>query len=391
MDSTNNQRDISIMTPEDTSELFRLSLIRRMDVEGISQADIAKARIDNEPIVSKTHISRVLGNSSDYAIGTKLQRKIATFLGESVRGMINEGYQIKYGTQPQSDYDHRDSSEEHDLSKERRTPPSNTELTQLINERFRQLTDRADDAEKEILKWTSLLESLHESYSIVGKDGTFLYQNRKSVKLFGQHVGKHIDEAYKGLDPGDNTKLKEVLVTGLEYRKQEWQQGLFLDITYLPLLDAGGNVNRVALIGRDITDREGRKVELEDHLARFTGIFGSAVMGLCLIDEHGNVLITNEAFRSLSGRDETPENIGDMIESAMSMKNATDVAPRLMTSFKERTSSEGICIRPDGVKVWQDLRPLFNGEKFIGLICRLFDYDEERGERRFFKRENKQE
>ena len=409
--------DMTKLDPKGAFDYFLAFLRHKIDL-GTKQVDIAKSEY---VAVRPEYISRIYKGHQQCSL--EKQEGIAKFFGVSYQEMLRMGQQIYEGIQsltkealapvtPTSALWRTETGQhppdshqkqphnlsasqiarEIELAAEDFTPEDIVSLfTTIVAARGVTITTLQDNlvkAEKENLRWTALIETLLEPLSIIGKDNTFVYQNRKSIELFGQYLGAHIDEAYKTLAPYDNSKLKEVFMTGLAHHKQEWQQDKFMEVTYLPLFDVGGGVERIALIGRDITDERIRRGKREDDLARFSGIFESALMGLVLIDENGDVVITNEAFKSLTQLETPPETFNDLLDTAMSTQNATDVAARLISSFKNMTPSEGLWIMSDGKKLWQDTRPLLNDNKFVGIIIRLFDYDEESSTRRFFRRKS---
>ena len=119
----------------------------------------------------------------------------------------------------------------------------------------------------------ALLESPVDSILLVNLDGIILDTNR----TFAQSMGRRVDEligrcVYDFLPPelaaSRRAHVAEVVHRGAPIRFEDERTGVQLDQSAHPIFDAEGQVTRIAIIARDITERKQMENTIQSQAAR---------------------------------------------------------------------------------------------------------------------------
>jgi len=163
-----------------------------------------------------------------------------------------------------------------------------------------------------------LLENITARLSVIDRDHNYVYANREVLEFLGrpadQVIGRHLSEvvgaaAYAGYQP-----LAARVFAGEALRLEGWVEypghGLrYLRETFIPYGPADGEIEVVAVFGRDHTDLKLREQELAARLADLntsealkTAIVDHALAALVTTDELGRIVEFNPAAEAMFGR-----------------------------------------------------------------------------------------
>ncbi|MBC8057552.1 MAG: PAS domain S-box protein, partial [Rhizobiales bacterium] len=163
-----------------------------------------------------------------------------------------------------------------------------------------------------------LLENITARLSVIDRSHRYVYANREVLDFLGRPaekvIGHHLSEvvgaaAYSGYQP-----LAARVFSGEALRLEGWVEypghGLrYLRETFIPYGPIGGEVEVVAVFGRDHTDLKLREQELASRLAELntsealkTAIVDHALAALVTTDEQGRIVEFNPAAETMFGR-----------------------------------------------------------------------------------------
>ena len=163
-----------------------------------------------------------------------------------------------------------------------------------------------------------LLENITARLSVIDRGHNYVYANREVLEFLGrpadQVIGHHLSEvvgaaAYAGYQP-----LASRVFAGEALRLEGWVEypghGLrYLRETFIPYGAVDGEIEVVAVFGRDHTDLKLREQELAARLADLntsealkTAIVDHALAALVTTDELGRIVEFNPAAETMFGR-----------------------------------------------------------------------------------------
>lgn len=149
---------------------------------------------------------------------------------------------------------------------------------------------------------------------IVGPDLRFRSINRRMAEMTGrpaeENVGRTLSEVTPGVATQLTPELQRVLrgerVLDLELRGTLMSTpcaGRVFLVSLEPLRGADGGVNAVLCSALDITERKLAEEALRDHRVRLTNLIEQAAVGIAQTDLEGRLVLVNERFAEISGRD----------------------------------------------------------------------------------------
>ncbi|MFO1421869.1 MAG: PAS domain S-box protein [Candidatus Competibacteraceae bacterium] len=224
----------------------------------------------------------------------------------------------------------------------------------------------------------SILNALSETAFLMDRDGIILALNETMAQRFGRRPDELLGaNVYELFDPvlarRHRQAVTQVFQSGQSLRFEDERAGRIIDNFINPVLDAQGQVIRIAIFGADITERKQAEQRLRESEERYRTIFNNAADAIFIIDLEGNLLAVNEpacqhygytqdAFLKLHVTDiDTPED-------------AAYARERLVLSDREgqakfETTHRDAQGRPIPVEV-KSTRILFDGRPAILGVCR---------------------
>lgn len=214
--------------------------------------------------------------------------------------------------------------------------------------------ERAIRAHKDSLE--ALLNATPDIAILLGRDGTVLAANRELAETLGVDL-----ETLIGTDVFDysdeetasrrQARLRKVVESGSPIRVEETGRNKRLyDTSAYPVLGPAGDVERVALFARDITEQRRAEEELRASERKYRRILETIADGYHEVDLHGNLMLVNDVFCEILGACRS-DLIGRNFRDLMDRRNAELVLNsynRVFTTGKPVTDLRFGVTRPDG-------------------------------------------
>jgi len=147
-----------------------------------------------------------------------------------------------------------------------------------------------------------LINAPKESIFMVKPDGSVIYINETTAERLGYTVDEMIGRPiflFASSEISDRRKvyLTKALESGKPVHFIDERYGRMIENSLYPILDDMGKVSRIAIYGRDITDRN----KIEDTLKLMSRIADDAPASITIHDFEGNMLYCNEETLRIHG------------------------------------------------------------------------------------------
>ncbi len=187
-----------------------------------------------------------------------------------------------------------------------------------FQERLTALERERDDLRAELTQamsgreqmFRATLDAITETVAVVDRSGVIQAVNRTAADRLGcskeELVGRDGRDPSCGLVPADvrNTRficLDGVVRTGEPMRVVDARGGMTFDQTYYPVFDESGQVTRVVVFARDITEQKAAQQKVKGLQQQIEFILGAAKMGLDIIDRDFNLRYVDPSWQQVYG------------------------------------------------------------------------------------------
>jgi len=187
------------------------------------------------------------------------------------------------------------------------------EYMQKLEQRNRELEaeiDKRGKLEEQLWKnkktFRALLNCPDNVVILVDTEGTILECNETFACRFGKSVDDLIgksgwDLIPEGIVEQRKTFFEEVIRTGQPVRFEDERDGIWNDNSMYPVVDDNGQVIKVAVFARDITERHQMEEALRESEKWYRALFEATPVGIGIADLDGNVLAINQNMCEITG------------------------------------------------------------------------------------------
>jgi PAS domain S-box-containing protein len=248
--------------------------------------------------------------------------------------------------------------------------------------------------EEELQRTSDLLRTfmnaIGESAFLMDRTGRILAANETVAKRFGKTVPELVGSTAEDILPPDVSLSRKVPVdavvrTKKPVRFEDDRTGRTIDNLLYPVLNAQGDVDAVAVVGYDITERKLAEEALKQSEKKLRDITSSLAEGLYVLNDKGEVTFMNPEAEFLLGWTEaelTGKNVHDMVHNHTSNGAVLSLAECPMHSVimtgERYVSRDQVFIRKDGTTfpVSVHSSPLLENGKVVASVTAFRDITE---------------
>lgn len=145
-----------------------------------------------------------------------------------------------------------------------------------------------------------------ETSLLLDKNGVILLANETLCRRLGRPLEKVIGSSLYDLLPEDvarrrKERIDEVFKTGKALRFEDRREGRDYETFVYPIFDSEGRVQRVSILGIDVTERRQMQESLKRSEERFRELFNEAPVGYHELDMEGRITEVNQRELEMLG------------------------------------------------------------------------------------------
>lgn len=153
----------------------------------------------------------------------------------------------------------------------------------------------------------ALINAQKESIFMIKPDGTLLYANETMARRFGYTaqdiIGRSVfDIAPKKVGEGRRKYVEQIVRSKEEVHFIDERFGRVIENFMYPILDDSGEVDRIAIYGRDITESRESILKISENEEKYRNVVEQVHDGIIIIQDN-RLVFANEAFARISGYD----------------------------------------------------------------------------------------
>ncbi|HOF39134.1 MAG TPA: SpoIIE family protein phosphatase [Candidatus Hydrogenedentes bacterium] len=218
----------------------------------------------------------------------------------------------------------------------------------------------------------ALMDATLDSAFLATRDGTLVAVNEAGARRLGMNreeiTGAKLRDLFlPALAEARMARLEEAFETGRAVRFEDRRGDIRFDVTYYPVANAEGRIDRLAIFAHDITDMRKAEEELRESRARYRDLVQSVNSIVLRWDLNGVVTFVNEygqqffgwTWQELVGKPVVGTIVPEVDSSGQDLRGFIDA---LLREPEKYVSNENENIRKNGERVWiaWSNRPVFD-------------------------------
>ena len=166
---------------------------------------------------------------------------------------------------------------------------------------------RAQENLNESIETTrTILNVMNETAVLIDIDGSILAANQRAADLLNWKLNEMTGRNILALEgPGMSLARKaaalSVVATGMPAHYDDSINSRLYSNSIFPVFNTNGQVSRLAVFGRDVTESKMAEIALRESEDRFRSFIAQSSIGQMLIDESGNFLEWNQEMVNITG------------------------------------------------------------------------------------------
>src|SRR4030043_734739 len=167
-----------------------------------------------------------------------------------------------------------------------------------LHQRITELEHREEERKRTEEIFLDLFNATEEVVFLMDREGTILMANKNAARLYGVPMERLPRRSIYDFIPSDRVEsVKGKVITVLETQKPvrfegKLEEKVFENSLY-PVLGDGSEVQRIAIYGRDITERKGLTAILKQTEEKYKNIYENAMEGIFQIGPDGRFIRAN--------------------------------------------------------------------------------------------------
>jgi two-component system sporulation sensor kinase A len=212
--------------------------------------------------------------------------------------------------------------------------------------------------ESEAQAW-ALLNAPVDPMLLLDPDVTIVDLNEAAAERLGKSRDELIGVCALDMFPPDvaelrGARLEQVVLSGQRVRFEDRRAGRWFDQSVYPICDAHGEVVRVAVIARDVSERKCIEEALRESELRYRTFFESVPVGVGVATADGRVLTCNDAMVEMTGYSREEFSQINLVDTYKDPDARAHLLDRLQADGSIR-GFEVELVRRDGVPYWASL------------------------------------
>ncbi|MBC7964216.1 MAG: PAS domain S-box protein [Steroidobacteraceae bacterium] len=205
-------------------------------------------------------------------------------------------------------------------------------------------------------KARALLDGIDNCAYLIDPAGIILDINAKAAKCAGKEAvelaGTCLWDHYSqpGISQSRQRRAAEVMVSGEPARFEDELGGRAFDQTYYPILNATGEVAKIAVLAIDVTEQKKALQALKESEKRFRTLIEHAPIGIAMFRDHHYTYV-NRAYMTIFEFNDPSDLIGTLVEERIAPQCRSEITAMELRCVKGESVPSGfetVCMRKDG-------------------------------------------
>jgi PAS domain S-box-containing protein len=227
----------------------------------------------------------------------------------------------------------------------------------------------------------ALINATTDAAILMDRDAKVLSVNKIMASRFNLTVNDMFGKSLFTLFPDDEYSFRRKKIIEISYSKQpgtflDFRDGMWLENSVFPLIDDNGDISKVALFSRDITDKKNSEDNLNLQKAFMQKLFDEAPVAIAIVDNNWQIMRINYEFEQLFGYSDH-EAISRSIDELIIPDGRTDELSLLKNLPVSQRSNSFDTIRKtksgDLKNVVLITKPIVMEENHIALFAMFID------------------